>query len=310
MITLYKKELNYYLNNPVGYVVIALFAGITNFLFLRDLFITGSVTLKNLFSLLPWLFMIFIPALTMRSFSEEKRANTMEVLLTLPITEGRIVLAKFMSYVTLAAIGLMLTLSLPVAFYFLARVYIPEILVGYFGSLLLAAFYVSLSLFFSSLTKNQIISLLLSVAVLFALLGITGELFTSFLPKLLQDALTFFSPLYHMESFVKGVLDIRSLYYFLSATALFLFLPLFNLNAAINNMKRFLHKLGKVKLKDVMKKGKLDKPAVFAFSVFIFVVTNLLLQPLSLKADMSKGKAYTLSPSTKKYCARLTMWQP
>src|SRR3989344_9699856 len=91
---LYKKELNYYLNNPIGYIVVVLFAVFANFLFVKDIFVIGSVSLRPFFSFLPWLFLVFVPALTMRVLSEEKRINTIEVLLTLPISELQIVLAK------------------------------------------------------------------------------------------------------------------------------------------------------------------------------------------------------------------------
>lgn len=227
--TLYKKELDYFLNNAVGYIVIALFAVTANFLFVRDIFVAGTVSLKSFFSLLPWLFLIFIPALTMRSFSEEKRANTIEVLLTMPVSETQIVAAKFLAYLSLTALALALTFSLPISFYLISRVHFPEIAVGYMGSLFLAALYIAVSLFFSSQTKNQIVALLLSVAVIFVMIGITSELFTSLLPKIMQDLLTFFGPLYHFQGFVKGVFDLRSFYFLTSATLLFLFLTVIHI---------------------------------------------------------------------------------
>src|SRR4030065_469479 len=76
---LYKKELNYYLNNPIGYIVLVLFAVFANFLFVKDIFIVGSASMRPFFNFLPWLFLIFVPALTMRIISEEKRVNTIDV---------------------------------------------------------------------------------------------------------------------------------------------------------------------------------------------------------------------------------------
>lgn len=229
MRNIYNRELGSYLNNAVGYIVIVLFAVLANFLFLRDAFVTGSVSLKAFFAIIPWLFLVFIPALVMRSFSEERRTNTIEILLTLPVTEASIVIAKFLAFLTLSAIALALTASIPVTFYFLSRVYIPEILVGYLGSLLLAASYISISLFFSNATKNQIVAFLMSAVTIFLLVGITSDLFTSLLPKFIQDFIGIFGPVFHFGNFLKGVVDLRSLFYFGSLTALFLFLTVVQL---------------------------------------------------------------------------------
>ena len=95
MKNLYKKELNYYLNNPIGYIVVVLFAVFANFLFVKDIFVIGSASMRPFFSILPWLFLVFIPALSMRTLSEEKRVNSIEILLTLPVSETQVVLAKF-----------------------------------------------------------------------------------------------------------------------------------------------------------------------------------------------------------------------
>src|SRR3989344_5665671 len=108
MKNLYKKEIAYYLNNPIGYIVVILFAVFANFLFVKDIFVVGSASMRPFFSFLPWLFLVFVPALTMRILSEEKRVNTLEVLLTLPVSETQVVLAKFFALLTVAAVGLLL----------------------------------------------------------------------------------------------------------------------------------------------------------------------------------------------------------
>jgi len=229
MFTLFKKELDYYLNNAVGYIVVILFAVFANFLYVKDIFLNGSVSMKSFFGLIPWLFLIFIPAITMRAFSEEKRLNTIEVLLTLPVSEAKIVVAKFFTYITLVLLALILTLSLPVSFYYLAHIYLPEVVVGYAGSVLMGASFIAISMYFSTLTKNQIVSFLSSIFVLFILLGTSSDLLSSFLPKFVQDMLIYFGPLYHFQNFAKGIVDVRSLYYFISITVLFLFLTVVNL---------------------------------------------------------------------------------
>ena len=247
MMKLYKKELGSYLNNPYGYILIVLFAVFVNFLFVRDLFLIGSSSMRPFFNYLPWVMLVFVPAVAMRSLSEEKRTNTIEVLLTLPISEFQIVAAKLLAIITLVVIGLSLTILLPVSIYIVLQmqsigfqalggnthmVYLktfPELFVGYIGSVLLASVFASISLFFSSLTKNQVIALLASILAIFFLIGINTDIAASVLPKMAQDVLLYFGPLYHYENFIKGVVDFRSLIYFVSVITLFIFFTVIDL---------------------------------------------------------------------------------
>lgn len=226
---LYKKELSYYLNNPIGYIVVVLFAVFANFLFAKDLFLVGSASMRPFFSFLPWLLMIFVPALTMRTLAEEKKTNTLEVLLTLPVSETQIILAKFWAFITLVGLAFILTIALPISLGFLTKMYLPEIFIGYLGSLMLAASFIGLSMFFSGQTKNQVIAFLASVLTIFILLVLATDFTASILPKIIQDFLNYFSPSYHLQNFIKGVIDLRSLFYFLSLNILFLFLTVIDL---------------------------------------------------------------------------------
>jgi len=229
MLTLYKKEINYYLNNPIGYIIVILFAIFANFLFIKDIFTVGSASLRPFYALLPWLFMVFVPALTMRIFSEEKRNNTIEILLTLPVSETQLVLAKFSALCTVILIGLLLTMGLPVSLSFLTKMYLPEIVIGYIGSLLMAALYISISMFFSVNTKNQIIAFLLSVISIFILVVIGTDFMANIFPKVILDFLSYFTPGYHFQNFVKGVIDLRSVTYFVSGILVFLLLTIVSL---------------------------------------------------------------------------------
>lgn len=229
MFTLYKKELKYYLNNPIGFIVIALFSVFANLLFVKDIFVVGSASMRSFFSILPWLFMIFIPAISMRSLSEEKRSNTIEVLLTLPISETQIVLAKFFSLLTLVFIALILTIGLPISLSFLSKIYYPEIIVGYAGSIFLASSYLAICLFFSSQTKNQVIAFLSSTLAIFLLLVLSSDFTASILPGFVQDFFTILHPNYYFLNFVKGVVDFRSVVYFSLLSAVFIFLTIIEL---------------------------------------------------------------------------------
>lgn len=229
MKALYWKELGSYLNNPLGYIVVILFAVFANFLFTRDIFAVGSASMRPFFDFLPWLMMIFIPALTMRSLSEEKRANTIETLLTLPISETQIVLAKFLALLTMVVIALALTLTLPVSLSFLSTMYLPEVIMGYIGAVALGALFVSISMLFSSLTKNQVVAFLTSVLALFFVIILSGDMLATIVPRAILDVLTVFSPTTHFYTFVKGLLDLRAVVYMISFTALFLGLTVIDL---------------------------------------------------------------------------------
>lgn len=229
MKNLYKKELNYYLNNSIGYIIITLFAIFANFFFVKDLFVIGSASMKSFFYITAWFLVIFVPAFTMRTISEEKRINTLEVLLTLPISETEIVLAKFLSLLTLLGIGFILTLSLPISLFFVSNLYLPEIIIGYMGMIFLGSVFVAISMFFSSLTKNQVIAFLSSVIFLFITLLLGSDFLATVLPKFILDFLNYYSPLYHLQNFIKGLIDLRSVFYFVSLTAIFIFLTITSL---------------------------------------------------------------------------------
>jgi len=221
MKALYKKELMQLLNSPVGYSVPIVFALFLGYLFIKDVFIIGSASLKPFFSIAPWLLFVLVPALSMRSISEEKRANTIEVLLTLPLSEGTIVLAKLLSLFTLIAITLGLTLSVPLVLGLISSLYVPEIIIGYGGLLLLSLLYLSFSLYISARVSNQIASFAISVIILFLVTTLSSDFLANILPKSVQDILILGSPLLHLDNFVKGVVDFRSLSYFILLIVIF-----------------------------------------------------------------------------------------
>lgn len=229
MKTLYKKELSYYLNNPLGYITIIIFVLFANFLFVKDIFTVGSASMQPFFATVPWLLVLFVPALTMRIFAEEKRINTFEVLSSLPLSPWEIAGAKMMAILTLVGISLALTMGLPLSLSLLVSLYLPEIIVGYLGLILFALLIVGIGTYISLHTKNQIVAYLIPVVILFVLLSLSGDFFSSIMPKIVQDSLLYFAPLYHLENFVRGVIDIRSLVYFVSSSILFVYLTLLSL---------------------------------------------------------------------------------
>ncbi len=219
---LYQKELNYYLNNPLGYIILILFSVFANFWYVKDVFVVGTASMRAFFDSVPWFLMIFIPALTMRIFAEEKKVNTIEVLLTLPVKEWEIVLAKFFALLTLVIIGFSLTLSLPVSLSLLSKIYLPEVLVGYLGLILFSSMMIAFSMIFSLLTKNQIVAFLISLLGIFSFLVLGSDFFAGFLPRVVNDLIIYYTPLYHLSFFNRSILELRSVVYFVSFTLAFL----------------------------------------------------------------------------------------
>ena len=229
IIILFKKELSFYFNNPIGYIAVILFAVFANYLFIRDLFIRGSGSMRPFFDMAAWLMVIFVPALSMRLFSEEKRTNTIEVLLTLPVTEMEIITAKFLAVATMIAISLSLTLSLPVTLMTISQIGLGGTITSYLGLMLLSVAFCAVSLFFSDLTPNQLAAFLGSLAAIFLFYTFGSDLASTWIPTGVRESVLFLSPVYQYESFIRGLVDIGSILYFLSIIIVFLFLTLFSL---------------------------------------------------------------------------------
>jgi ABC-2 type transport system permease protein len=228
------KELHSYFSSPIGYLVIVLFLifnGLFLFVFKTDfnIFNAGFADLNSFFYLSPWLFVLLIPALTMRSFSDEIQAGTIEILKTKPISDWQIVLSKFLSSLTLIFIMLLLSLSYVYTVYQLGNpignINFASTFGSYLGLLLIASSFISIGLFTSTLSNNQIIAFLLAVFVSF-LLFYGFEFISDFSnnANLLIKNLGMFE---HFTRISKGVIDTRDLIYFGSLTTFFLVLTRF-----------------------------------------------------------------------------------
>lgn len=221
-----RRELGSYFNSPVAYIVIVFFLVFTSawFFFVGQFFARDTATLRGYFSVWPLAFIILLPALTMRSWAEEYRLGTAEILLTLPFRERELVLGKFTA--ALALLGLLAVLSLPVALLVapLGSFEPGQIAGQYLGVLLLGAAGLAAGLFFSALSANQISAFLFGVVFLLfiTLIGQVPSLLA--LPLWLARLLSWLSFDYHFDSFSKGLLDTRDAVYFLVLIAWFLLL--------------------------------------------------------------------------------------
>ncbi len=226
VLILVKKELQFYGNSAVAYVVGLMFLLISSvYLFnIRQFVAQDQASLRAYFSIFPFLFSFIIPALTMRTWAEEQRNGTLEVLLTLPFKEIQLVLGKFLALVVLFGGLLVLTLPVPIMVSFLGHFDFGVIAGEYLGMFLLGMAEIALGIYISSLSKNQVVAFLLTtaIALVLTLIDQIGR-FTE-LPGFVVLLLQYLSFGYHSESFIKGIVDSRDLVFFLTITAFFLFL--------------------------------------------------------------------------------------
>ncbi|OGY92267.1 MAG: ABC transporter [Candidatus Komeilibacteria bacterium RIFCSPLOWO2_02_FULL_48_11] len=220
---IFKREFVSYFNSPIAYIFVAIFLIVTNWLFFQRFFLVGQINMRDWFALLPWVFLLLAPALTMRSWAEEKKSGTIEFLLTLPIRDIEVVLAKFFSSLAFLALTLLLSLSVPITLAFLGDLDGGVIFAGYVGALLLGAMYISIGLFISSLTSNQIVAFLLSLAALFVFFIIGSNNVLTFTSGPMAVVFRFLSSGAHFDSITKGIFDTRDILYYLSSIALFLY---------------------------------------------------------------------------------------
>ena len=224
-----KRELASYFESPVAYVFMVVFLILIGFLtfFVSRFYESGQADLRGFFFWHPWMFLILVPAAAMRLWAEERRAGTIETLLTLPVTIAQVIIGKFLA--AWIFIGLIVALTFPIV---LTTVYLgaPDhgaIMGGYIGSLLLAGAYLSVGMLTSAMTRNQVISFVLSLVIcLFLLLAgwpPVTDLMVRWAPEWLVRGVAAFSFMPHYEAFQKGVLDLRDFAYYFSVMIFMLF---------------------------------------------------------------------------------------
>ena len=225
----YKRELSGYFGTPIAYVFLAIFvflSGIFAF-YIGNFFERGQADLQPFFLFHPWLYLFLIPALSMRLWAEERRAGTIELLFTLPVTMTEVVLGKFLAAWKFTAIALSLTFPLWITVNYLGDPDNGVILAGYLGSLLMAGAFLAIGSCISALTRNQVIAFVVSgvVCLGFVLSGypLVLEFVGAVAPPIVVDTVRSFSFLTHFQALGKGVLQAGDVVYFVSIIAFWLF---------------------------------------------------------------------------------------
>ena len=222
------KEFRTYFKTPVASIFLFSFLVLTGllFFFVPDYFMQGEANMRSFFSFLPWVYLLFAPAIAMKMWAEERKIGTIETLLTMPMREGSIVVGKFLASFGLLALALALTFPIPVAVSFTAAGSIDfgPIMGGYIGALLMGATYVAMSLFASALTESQIVAFILGVGVClyFVIIGIDPV--ANIFPQAVGGLIKNLSLIDHFENIQRGVVDTRDMLYYASMLAIFLLL--------------------------------------------------------------------------------------
>jgi len=213
-----RRELNVFFDSLMAYILLVVFLGFTGFftwLLVADVFFNNQASLQSFFSVSYWSLFILIPAITMRMVAEEKKSGTIELLLTKPLTDWQVILGKFLGSLLLICIALALTLPYYITVANLGPIDHGAVWTGYLGLILMSATYISIGIFTSSITNNQIVSFLLAlfIGIFFHwIFDMISSSFTGFLSEIFN----FLSVSSHYDSVTRGVVDTKDLIYFFS----------------------------------------------------------------------------------------------
>lgn len=227
--TIAKRELASYFTSPVAYVFLVIFLLLSGFFTFTvgAFFERGEASLGSFFAWHPWIYLVLVPAVGMRLWSEERRAGTIELLLTMPITPWQAILGKYLASLIFIAIALALTFPVVITVNYLGSPDNGMIAGAYLGSLLLAGAYLAIASMTSAMTRNQVIAFILAVVLcLFLLLaGFTPvtDLLIRWANQAVVETIAAFSVVTHYDNFQKGVIESRDLLFFLSVIGFSLF---------------------------------------------------------------------------------------
>ncbi len=215
-----KRELQSYFDSLMAYILLILFLGFSGFftwLYGSDIFFIKQATLMPFFSIARWTLFFFIPALTMRLLSEENRMGTIELLLTKPVSNWQVIMAKFLASLLLLVIALLLTIPYIISVSSIGNLDMGQVFSGYFALILFSSMMIGIGLFTSSIGNNQIVSYLLAlfIGIFFQIIfDMLGHNFLGFVGYVLD----YLSTTTHFDSMIRGVIDTRDVIFFVGIT--------------------------------------------------------------------------------------------
>jgi ABC-2 type transport system permease protein len=226
VVAVLRKELRTYFNSPIAYIAVLFFLVFTSvWLFYIQQFVAQDVaSLRIYFAVMPLVFIVLLPAITMRIWAEENKLGTVELLLTLPFREGELVVGKFLGSFFILFIMILLTVPVPLTVTRLGSFERGEIVGQYIGLLLLGGAGIAVGLFISSVSTNQITAFIVSVVVLLFLTIVNRINSIAPVPPGLAEMFNYFSLDYHFQGFIKGLIDSRDVVYYLLLAFVFLYM--------------------------------------------------------------------------------------
>jgi len=284
------REFRSFFDQATAYILVVVFLVANFFFYFRTVFVTAEATLRPMFELMPWLLLFFVPAVTMRSLAEERARGTIELVLSQPISTVEFLLGKFFGIMGFMAVALAGTLGAAIGLRLGGTPYFGVMFAQYVGALLLIGTLVAIGLWASSLTRNQITAFIVALATIFVLMAVTMNVVLIGLPPVVAAAATRLGLLTHFSAITRGVLDLRDVVYFLSVTVAFLGLAYLMIERGRLNLKGRAWRSLRIGVLGIL---------------LICVTVNLLGQHIRGRLDLTPGKAYTLSATTRSVLGNL-----
>ena len=298
ILSLIKKDLKGYFDQPTGYILLVLFTAWLSYGFFRSTFDTFEASLRPLFTTeltperlsLPWLLALFVPAATMRLLAEEQRDGTLETLFTQPIKAWVVLLAKFLAGLLFVAVAILATIGIPIALGTAGDMDLGGVIAQYVGSLFLAASFVAIGLFTSSVSRNQIIAFILGFFFILILMSAGLDQVAVTLPVGFASVLQTLSPVTHFSTIARGVIDLRDVLYFAALISTFL-----SATYLMLRRKSLSHVSSQYRNLQV--------------GVAAFIVLSLLVgwygNSIGGRLDLTEDKIFTLSDGTSRLLSQL-----
>jgi ABC-2 type transport system permease protein len=291
-LTIVRREFASYYTSPIGYIFMIVFLVISVGLYMTSFFVFPTADMRGFFGNLPVLLCVFIPAVTMRAWAEERKENTWEMLLTFPMKARELVLGKFLATLIFYSLTLAATFTVPLMLAVLGNPDGGAVFGGYLGALVLGALFLSIGIFFSGFCKDQIVAFVVTLLASFALFLLGTQFIASYLDGMVAGLGSLLSRLVgvidHYNAFTRGVVELGDVLYFVVWTTLFLVLNVMYLDERSRP------------------KARATFASAVVLSVGVGLAFNGLVAGQSLaRFDMTEDKIYTVSPASKEILSGL-----
>ncbi|MFH1836572.1 MAG: Gldg family protein [Candidatus Omnitrophota bacterium] len=283
---IFRREFLSYFNSPIAYTFIIVFVMFLSGMFMSNFFLIGNADMRYFFQLAILVICVFIPAITMKTWAEEKSGNTFELLLTFPAETYQLVLGKFIAALTFYITAIAGTMFIPLILFMVGKPDAGPIIGGYLGLIFAGAFFLSIGIFVSGLCKDQVVAFIGGMIVCFSfyLLGLdfTAATIDGWIPGLGSFMKEYFGMTDHFTSFAKGVIDGRDIVYFVFMTAIFLGLNIFSLEDRLRP------------------KAKVFLSAAVGICAGIVLMVNFIVSDMPLgRSDLTHDKLYTVTKAAR-----------